>query len=424
MRRHLLRWVGVLVALTPPTQAAAPDLLGGSPRSAALAQADGASREPASAALVSPTAAASDGTSAVVAYGVGLPRFWLRGVRLELPSIRGITFGVQAGAQLGETRIGIAAGGYLPDRGLASVTFRPASEPVFPRYEASTAKSTLDLVAAIGGRLRGAVGVSLGAGTEGPGVNVTLAQDSRGVRSDGALDLSVTYRFAPVLALAFRPDDAFTAALRLRGARSFHTDLNATTGVTFRDNPLSGMTQVRLQGDAAYDPLLIDLGISERFQLPRAWRTTLFFGLRHEHWSAAPSPVATATFDLHLVLRPFERQETFVPPPLRNTLSPRVALEITSPSGVLALRAGYGYQPSPLTAPQGYLTPLLPAYHEGTGGVGWVIHGLPVTLRLDLALGLQVAPERRARKENLTLPWASYTLEGVLPHGMVGLAAE
>ncbi len=422
MRRHPVRWIAALGALASPTWAAAPEVLGGSPRSAALAQADGASREPASAALVSPTAAATDGTSVVVAYGVGSPRFLLRGVPVEVASLRGTTFGVQAGAQVGGTLIGFAAGGYLPDRGLASVSFRPASEPVFPRYEAAAAKATLDLVAAVGGKLRGAAGVSVGAGTEGPGVDVTLAQDGRGVRSDGAVDLSVTYRLAPVLALAFRPDDDFSVALRLRGARSFRAALDAATAVTFRDNPLSGVTRVQLRGDAAYDPLLVDLGLSERFVLHGAWRAALFAGLRHERWSAAPSPVASAAIDLDLVLRPFERQETFEPPPLRDVLSPRVALELTSPSGLLALRGGYGYHPSPLATPRGYLTPLFPASHEVTAGAGLALRGLP--LRIDLALGLQVAPERQARKEDLTLPWASYTLGGVLPHGMVGVTVD
>lgn len=424
MRRHPVRWIAALGALASPTWAAAPEVLGGSPRSAALAQADGASREPGSAALVSPTAAASDGTSAVVAYGVGLPRFSLRGVPVGVASLRGTTFGVQAGAQLGGTRIGFAAGGYLPDRGLASVSFRPASEPVFPRYEAAAAKATLDLVAAVGGRLRGAAGVSVGAGTEGPGVDVTLAQDGRGVRSDGAVDLSVTYRLAPVLALAYRPDDEFSAAVRLRGARSFRAALDAATAVTFRDNPLSGVTRVQLRGDAAYDPLLVDLGLSERFLLRKAWSATLFAGLRYERWSAAPSPAASAAIDLDLVLRPFERQETFEPPPLRDILSPRAALEIASPAGLLAVRAGYGYLPSPLAVPRGYLTPLLPATHEVTAGAGLALRGLPLPLRIDLALGLQVAPERQARKEDLTLPWASYTLGGVLPHGMVGVTVE
>ena len=424
MRRHPLQWIAALGALSSPTWAAAPEVLGGSPRSAALAQADGASREPASAALVSPTAAASDGTSVVVAYGVGSPRFSLRGVPVEVASLRGTTFGVQAGAQLGGTLVGFAVGGYLPDRGLASVSFRPASEPVFPRYEAAAAKATLDLVAAVGGKLRGAAGVSVGAGTEGPGVDVVLAQDGRGVRSDGAVDLSVTYRLAPVLALAFRPDDDFSVALRLRGARSFRAALDAATAVTFRDNPLSGVTRVQLRGDAAYDPLLVDLGLSERFVLRGAWRAALFAGLRYERWSAAPSPVASAALDLDLVLRPFERQETFEPPPLRDVLSPRAALELTSPSDLLALRAGYGYLPSPLAAPRGYLTPLFPAVHEVTAGAGLALRGLGVPLRIDLALGLQVASERQARKEDLTLPWASYTLGGVLPHGMVGVTVE
>lgn len=408
-------------------RASAPEQVGVSPRSAALAQADASSDVAASAAMLNPTAATADGLHLSVAYLAATPRFQLRGEQVKLPWLRGTVLGLQRGARIGSIPVGVALGAYLPDQGLTRVVFRPASEPIFVQHESSAAKATFDLVAAIGGRLRAAAGVSLGATTEGPGVRVELAQDARGVHTDGAADLAVAYRFAPIVALSYVPADDLAISARLRGPRSFGAALDATTAVTVRDNPLMGTTEVRLRGDAAYDPLQADLGVTMGVHGTGGWTSQIFLALRYERWSAAPAPVADTTIEFKLEVSPFERTESFGRPSYRDTLSPRGGLEFSSPERLLALRLGYAYHPSPLAQASGYLTPLLPAHHDATAGLGLdlqQVFGLRLPASIDLSGGVQITPERSFRKENLALPWATYTLGGAMPFGLLGLTLQ
>ena len=92
----------------------------------------------------------------------------------------------------------------------------------------------------------------------GDGVRFGVLQDARGTHAESSADIDLAYVVAPIVAAAY--DGAlFAVAGRLRGASSLDLALESIVTVDVRDNPLNGITTVRVHGTAGYDPLTATL---------------------------------------------------------------------------------------------------------------------------------------------------------------------
>lgn len=405
--------IALLCALAPRVVLAdAASLYGHGARDAGLAQADLADGRPEAAARVAPAAAASPGTRFAAGYAHAFPRLRFAGDAAGLADVAGTDLDFQIAGALGrETSLGGAIALHLPDRGLARVTFRAASEPQFLRYDADAHRTATDAVLALRWRMLSfAAGVSVGARTGGNGVDFHLPQDARGPHADSAADVALQTTLAPIAAVAVDLGPA-ALALRLRGATSLPVEITADTRVDLEQNPLNGTTQVKVSGSAGYDPLSIDL--SARFGPFAGARG--FASLQYARWRDAPPPIAAFDLSLAIGIRPSVQLGAFEPPKLRDTLSPRLGVELAPEDAWWAARIGWHYAPSPVPAPHGFLTPIDPARHVLTGG-GSLRFGRVwgVDATLDAFAGVHLAPHTSEQKDNLALPWARYDTGGHL----------
>ncbi len=86
-------------------------------------------------------------------------------------------------------------------------------------------------------------------------------------------------------------------------------------------------------------------------------------------YSAAPAPIADVQIDVHLGTTPGLRPSPKLEPGFRDTVSPRVGVELRRPSASAAAwrwaaRAGYARVPSPVPDQKGFTTYLDATRHE------------------------------------------------------------
>jgi long-subunit fatty acid transport protein len=172
---------------------------------------------------------------------------------------------------------------------------------------------------------------------------------------------------------------------------------------------------VGLSGSNGYIPATVDLGFRVT---PKPWVKALA-SLQYARWSGAPSPVADVSLDIGLGLSPGELQGRFVSPRFRDTISPRLGLEFLpqGPDGLLRVRAGYLYSPSPVPRQTGFSSLADAPFHALSAGLGfdfgsvWGVH-----MQSNFAAHLALLSKRTFDKSNDVLPFASYDVGGQILH--------
>lgn len=406
-------WVFVAILGAPSIASAdAASLFGHGSRSAGLAQADVADARPEAAAFAGPTAAVTPGTRASVGWARAENRLTFSGAPAGLAAISGTSVDLQlARALSGDVALGGAVALYLPDRGLARVTFRGAGEPQFLRYDAAAHRTTADVVVALRWRaLSIAAGSAIGASAGGTGVDFHLPQDARGPHADSAADITLKTTMAPIVAAAIDLGPA-SLALRLRGATSLPVRIVADTRVDLVQNPLDGTTTVTASGSAGYDPLTVDL--ATRTALPAGFRA--FGSIQYARWRDAPSPIAAFDLSLALGITPSVLLGSFEAPKLHDTISPRLGIELSPADAFYAARVGWQLAPSPVPAAHGFLTPVDPTRQVLAAGGSLRFGRLwGVETTLDAFASVHLAAHDAEQKENLALPWSHYDAGGHL----------
>jgi hypothetical protein len=409
-----------LLAVAGSARATSQLLFGYGPRDVALAQADVADASPACAAYVNPAFAATSGTRVAIGYGHGWTKLELNGADAGVRDIAGTDLALQLGSTVSEDlALGGAVNLHLPNRSLARIAFSPGTEPVFVRFDPASQRTTADAVVAI--RYAGlslGVGASLLVSAEGQ-VDFLLGQDGNGTYADGESDVSLPYELTPIAGLAADLGPA-ALALRYRGAQSVDLDLGTKAMVEVQGNPLNGVTHVAVSGASGYVPATVDA--SARWSPSHGLR--LMSALQLARWSRAPSPAADLAMDVDLGLSPGQREGRFVRPAYRDTLSPRVGLEVL-PGGLTskwALRAGYAFTPSPIPEPKGFASPADAPTHTFALGAG-LSFGLVggVDLRADAAGQLVKLQNRTFDKGDDTIPFARYEAGGYVGVANVSL---
>lgn len=410
------RVVCALLLSSTASLASEDTLFGRGAKSASLAQSDTADAEPTVAAFASPTRAATPGIRAQLGYRYARPRLTLAGSDAGVTPMRGFDVDLQVARAVGRVTLGAATSIHLPDRGLAHLSFRPASEPVWLRWDSGQRRASADGVVALA---TGGWGVALGgsatASTAGGGVDLVLPQDERGPHADGAADVEVRYRVAPIAAVSWDVSPV-ALALRYRGATSIPLDLPTVSTVQFADNPLNGVTKVRLHGVAAYDPAIVTLA-----SRVRAGSLTLFTALDYARWSAAPPVAVSLDLDVKLGLQPYAPSGVAPSPALRDTLTPRIGLSFDRPW--VGARVGVALEPS---ATKGAPTDVIdPSRVVVAGGVGGTLaRAAGVVWRGDLFASVHHMAERTLSSRDATLPFAGARAGGDVWVAGVSLRGE
>lgn len=399
-----------MMTMARPAAATAGYLFGWGPRDIALAQSDVADAASVAAAWVNPSLAWEPGARMAVGYVYGWTALEWNGERVKLRDIAGTQVGFQLGGELGSD---IALGGavvmHIPDRSLARVSFLPGTEPVFFRFDPASQRTTMDAVLALRlGWLSIGVGGEVFVSAQGD-VDFVLGQDANGTYADGEAQVTLAYDVTWLAGLTMDLGAA-KLGLRYRGAQALDVDLSTLATVDVQGNPLNGTTKVRIVGRSGYVPATVDLGASWTVGAVGHVMTSL----QYARWSDAPSPVAALSMDVDLGLSPGLRQGSFVMPGFRDTVSPRVGMEM-EPWGeeAVALRAGYQYSPSPVRVSRGFASPMDASTHGFALGAGvdcgrvW-----GVDIRSDAAWQWLMLERRTLDKPGDALPFSHSEVSG------------
>jgi hypothetical protein len=388
-----------------------------------MARAGVADDDAGAAAREDPALAATPGLRVRIGYGYGAIALRFDGTDAGVPHASGVDLAAQYGAHVGSGfELGLAMALHLPDPYLAKITFKPATEPQFPLYEAPLQRTSFDVaVAARYGPLSVGGGFSLGLSVGGAGTQFDLAQDAHGTSASGAVDVTLPYRVAPIFGV--RADlGRFAFAGTFRGAMALDLSLDNSAAVNLMGNPLNGTSLVKVTGTAGYDPAVLALGARVKI-----WGGITALGaLEYAVWSAAPPPVADVVLDVHLGTTPGLREVTFPLPRFRDTLTPRLGVEVRLPEDDWrwAVRAGYAMAPSPVPRQGGLTTYADANRHQIAVGGGYRFGRVAgVDLSADAAVQLHVFAPRTEDKDSPALPYAHFDVGGHIVYGAVTLEA-
>ncbi len=429
--RFVLTAAASLVAsslLARSASADVPGMFGPSPTSAAFARADVAAPAPLDAPRQNAALAAEPGLRLRAGYGYAGFDLLIDAESARVEDVGALSFAAQYATRVSKlVAIGGAFAVLVPDRYLAKLAFRPASEPQFVLYEAPLQRTSVDAVLAVkvgDFGLGGGVAGSLDLG--GNGTNFQLGQDARGTYADAALDVSLPYHFAPIVGASWHIP-AVALGATFRGPLAVDLTLHSSDQVKLAGNPLNGTTIVKVRGVGGYDPAKVDFGASAATNAG----LTLMLGFEYAVWSAAPPPVADVSLDVRLGTTPSQREATFPSPRFRDTLSPRVAVERRRPVGpagapwTWALRGGYAFSPSPVPPQLGFTSYADADRHEISFGSAVKLgHAVGVDWALDAAGQVHVLDDRSFDKGNVALPHPHYEVSGRAIFGSLGMEAE
>ena len=355
----------------------------------------------------------------------------MNGQDASVPHASGVNLGAQFGANVARAvDLGLALALHLPDAYLAGISFLPATQPQFVLYGSQLQRTTFDFVVAavrlgpvsIGGGA--AAGLSVG----GNGTQFNLGQDALGTRADGGVDVSLPYRISPVVGARVEIGRVAVGAA-FRGPTSLDLSLDNKALVDLMGNPLNGTTTVVVSGTNGWDPAVITLGARVDLVGGLAVLGSLEYALYH----GAPPPVADVQIDVALGTTPGLREVRFVSPDFRDTLAPRLALELRRPHGEAqapdawrwAVRLGYAMQPSPVPRQSGFTTYADAARHEIALGGGYHLGRLAgVDFAIDAAGQLHLLAPRAEDKDSPALPFAHFDVGGRILYGAATLEAK
>lgn len=414
-----------ILATASSARADVPSMFGFGARAAGLARAGVASDDAAAAARENPALASTPGLRLRLGYGYGAFTLRVDGQDAGVPHVSGVDIAAQYGGHVGDGfEIGVAAAMRLPDSYLARLTFRPATEPQFVLYEASLRRTSFELCgAARYGPLFIGGGIAAGLSVGGTAVAMKVGQDARGTGASGVTDASLPYRLAPIFGV--RADLGVVAlGAMFRGPMGLDVQLDNTANIGIPGNPLNGTTTLWVSGTAGYDPAVATFGV----RVDIAGGLSALGSVEYAVYSATPSPSADVSFDVQLGTTPGLQEVRFPAPRLRDTVSPRVALELRRPSAAdrrWSARLGYAMLPSPMPRQSGLTSYADANRHQLAIGGGYRFGRLAgIDLSADAAMQLHLLAPRVEDKKSPALPYAHYEVTGRIVYGTLTLEAR
>jgi len=421
------------VAAAPGAARANPfDLFGVSPRSRALGGALTAAPRDAEAAYFNPAAGAfSRDVALSLDYDLALPVLRIDGAPLDVYAPHGLGVGLSIPRTL-TPKLGltISSALHLPGVGVARILFTPATEPRFTMIDNRANRLTVY----VGAGLRWGEHVALGGGVHflaAAGNTTTFAIGGSAEDSNvpvAVLDARLPVRAAPIASVLVKPDDRFAVGLVWRAAVALDLDIHIPVGVELQ-SIASGMVDIVMAAIDYYTPGQVALGGSYR---ARSGDFTVVADVTWVRWSRLDRLFADLSVAIDLDTTPPLVDFTVPSPALHDVVEARAGAEWSGRFGATesrwALRAGYGFLPTPVPPQRGLSSVADATRHAVTVGGGVDLAELyPLLdrpLSIDLALGAQLLQPRLTVKDDPAAPFRSYRQGGVFWNATLGVTVR
>lgn len=411
MSRPGLAQLGVLVALAglASTRAAAsPDALRGfGPRSGALAAANVADHDDASAVLQNPSGLVrAAGTTLSVGYDRHSNSLEADGKDPALSTLQTFELGIAVPGSLASLPVGFGLALALPDGRLSRLHQVEPTTPYFPLDDAGPRLVDLGTALAVspvhGLELGGGVGFVASLSGEFEVGGTAVPRDANGSEYDSALVHGVDAELGSsrylLFGMGYEPLPLLRLGLSYRGAAKVHQRIRGLLDGDLAFGGLAIPVEYEFTSDAivAYTPAELAFGATVR---PGAG-VTVHAALAWQRWSGYPSPYTRSTTRIRTALPPGlglpPDDDGTPPPPARfsDRFVPRLGLERPFALGTeakLSARAGYAYEHSPVPVSQRDTSFFDLDRHALSAGLGFALDR-PVApfeaLHLDLDLEL------------------------------------
>jgi long-chain fatty acid transport protein len=427
--RRLGAAAAVLLAAAPA--AANPvDVFGFGARGAAMASAQVAAADDASATYYNPALLVrSEDVRIDVGFQAGLPRLFVDGEDLGVDPSHGTTIGLLVPGVVAGRAVAVGAGVFLPDQHITRTRALPSPRPRFALYDNRPQRLFLSADVAVELRPGLSVGAGLAymSGTQGEVLLQGLVGFPQPEASNLALSIDVDLRTVryPHAGLAWQALPWLNLGLSYRGGFTLQIDqtVRIDGDVGLPDLPPvvdDGFLSLRSVSQDLFQPAQLTAGLAA--QLTPA--TAVAFDLAWHRWSVFDNPAAELTIDLDIgqfnefVDLPPDRP---IPAPhYHDTVVPRLGVERVLGRGdrVVRARGGYAYEPSPAPEQFGETNFIDSDRHLLSAGAGLELPGLGGILvrpvALDAFVGVTVLEPRAHRKLSPVDPVGSYRSTGWL----------
>jgi long-chain fatty acid transport protein len=377
----------LITSLSTRALASPVEVFGFGARHAALAGTGVASTDDFAAVYYNPAGLAL-GTGTTATFGVqgAISNLQVQDRRLPLADPVGMVIGLVAPAPLGgplANRLRLGFGMYLLPTTIARVRAHFPDEPFFPWYDNRIQR----IVILPGAAVRVSSKITVGAA-----VNILAGLGGGISASEGA-----------TRALEARVDEKVPTVARIHAGVTYAPIPALRLGAVYRQRfevPFATAAKTEVAGE----PINLDLRAvgqytPDQIVVGGAWlapNATVALDLNWSHWSAYPGPFVAVQSELPLV-GPLAAALPAVP--YKDTIAVRTSGELTL--GTVILRAGYGFETSPIPAVQTGVTNLLDGPKHTIGlGLGFVMPRAAggKDVRIDLHGQAQVVGHRTITK--------------------------
>ena len=391
--------LALLAACGFATQASANpnDIYGNGARGAAMGNASVSNADDGSASYYNPALLVSgEHTHIDLGYMVSQPNLRLNGKNVGVDSLHGFTVSLVQPGNIGKTRVALGLTFFSPDNYLTRLQSARAARPRFFYYHNRPQRLFVSsaLGVAITKRLSLGAGMMVMSQSEGEVVLDGLIAVPVPEQSNLALDIDVdlnTIRYAHV-GLAFRATDwlrvgaVYRDKFTLRVKQVFRVtgDIGAPGGTPLVED---GFLVLKTAFQDLFQPAQLVLGAT----VQATPRLAVALDLSYQRWSQFENP-STIT-EVELDVGQFNDQVNIPPsapisdPNFADILVPRLGAEYVMPwrKNLIALRAGYAYEPSPAPAQTGDSNFIDNNKHIASVGGGLELPGLGTIVPLPVA---------------------------------------
>lgn len=281
--------------------------------------------------------------------------------------------GVSASGEMGGRGAGLSIGLLLPNEGAIRAS---SLEPLQPNYVLLTNHTQRAEILFTGG-LELLPGLDFGAGfTLGAelGGEVSIEATTFPATVSGSGTVEIGARFFPVVGLRWTPAEHLRVGLTYRGEAEFPLRIPAAINLLVVPGSELGADLVLLvEQPFYYTPQQVASGIA--WDPSSDW--TVSADLVWSNWSAAEDPGVRGALEVSgalAALLPLPTIQAPVDPNFHDIVTPRIGLEWRPPGtpfGLAAVRAGYGYEPTPAPRPIGAQNLLDSDKHVIAAGLGF-----------------------------------------------------
>jgi long-chain fatty acid transport protein len=299
----------------------------------------------------------------------------LNGQALELRETKlgAVVAGMSASGEMGGRGAGFSFGFLLPNEGAIRAS---SLEPLQPNWVLLTNRTQRAEILFTGGLeivpgLDVGAGFSLGAELGG---EVAIEASTFPAAAGGSGTIEIGAQFFPMLGLRWVPAEHVRLGLTYRGETQFPLRIPAEINLLLVPGSELGANLLLLvEQPFYYTPQQVATGVA--WDPSSEW--TLSADLVWWNWSAAGDPGVRGALEVSGALAgllPLPTIQAPMDPNFHDIVTPRFGVEWRPPGtpfGVAALRAGYGYEPTPTPRPIGVQNLLDSDKHIVSGGVGF-----------------------------------------------------